>query len=206
MNSAATLYPNKHNAPCVLLGKNNQRKNKLSRKQNCGYHMNYSCVCFLEMFCRFPETVCVCCFVRKQQQRHEMCANTTECKESFTLTPSACACRPGALRPWVLTPGVGAGWGLGAGVVKTCVFPEPCKLLDDRTLPRLPTLPLRSPPPHINTRCRTQHYTHTHTTCLTHIISFFPPQKHAFSLPASGLRSTQMSSLVLLCCPKVGEP
>lgn len=135
-----------------------------------------------------------------------MCANTTECKESFTLTPSACACRPGALRPWVLTPGVGAGWGLGAGVVKTCVFPEPCKLLDDRTLPRLPTLPLRSPPPHINTRCRTQHYTHTHTTCLTHIISFFSPQKHAFSLPASGLRSTQMSSLVLLCCPKVGEP
>lgn len=127
----------------------------------------------------FPRNgVCVCCFVRKQQRRHEMCANTTECKESFTLTPSACACRPGALRPWVLTPGVGAGWGLGAGVVKTCVFPEPCKLLDDRTLPRLPTLPLRSPPPHINTRCRAQHY--THATCLTHIISFFSPTKARF--------------------------
>jgi len=30
-------------------------------------------------------------------------------------------------------------------VVKTCVFPELCRLLVDRTLPRLPTLPLRSP-------------------------------------------------------------
>lgn len=115
-----------------------------------------------------------------------MCANTTECKESFTLTPSACACRPGALRPWVLTPGVGAGWGLGAGVVKTCVFPEPCKLLDDRTLPRLPTLPLRSPPPHINTRCRTQHYTHTHTQRVWHTSFPFFPHKSTLSvyLPA----------------------
>lgn len=72
---------------------------------------------------------------------------------SRTFTPSACACRPGALRPCVLTPGVFAGCGLGAGVVRTCVFPEFCRLPDERTLPRLPTLPLRSPPAQTHREC-----------------------------------------------------
>ena len=50
--------------------------------------------------------------------------------------------------------------GLGTGVFKTCVFPLPCRLLEERTLPtlpRLPTLPLRSPPTqkHTNNRFHT---------------------------------------------------
>lgn len=53
----------------------------------------------------------------------------------------------------MLTPGVFAGCGLGAGVVKTCVFPEFCRLPEDLTLPRLPTLPLRSPPAHTHREC-----------------------------------------------------
>lgn len=93
--------------------------------------------------------------------------HANECKNSLTLTPSACACRPGALRPCVLTPGVDAGCGLGAGVVRTCVFPELCKLLDDRTLPMLPTLPLRSPPP----RRTHTHYSIIQRTSLRYILS-----------------------------------
>lgn len=136
---------------------------------------------------------CGCCFGKIQQQGAHTHADQR--RDSLTFTPSACACRPGALRPCVLTPGVFAGCGLGAGVVRTCVFPEFCRLLDDRTLPRLPTLPLRSPPTHTIT----PDWFHHHDTFLSRC-------RHDFALPASGLRSTQMSSLVLLCCPRVGDP
>lgn len=129
---------------------------------------------------------------------------TNDCKASLTLTPSACACRPGALRPCVLTPGVVAGCGLGAGVVRTCVFPELCKLLDDRTLPMLPTLPLRSPPPRTNTHIAGCSI--LYRTFLKYILSHCYPENTLVGLPASGLRSTQISSLVLLCGPRVGEP
>lgn len=101
--------------------------------------------------CLFPVNV----LLNIQQQKY-----ATKCKASLTLTPSDCACRPGALRPCVLTPGVFAGCGLGAGVVRTCVFPEFCKLLDERTLPMLATLPLRSPPPHTSI--------HTSVLCSRH--------------------------------------
>lgn len=138
------------------------------------------------MFCRFPEMI----FLLTEG------VAVTWCR---TLTPSDCACRPGALRPWVLSPVVGAGWGLGAGVVKTCVFPELCKLLEDRTLPRLPVLPLRSPPAKVSAAVNKQQHKRKRR------FLFLLDSNLAFS-PASGLRSTQMSSLVLLCCPKVGEP
>lgn len=88
-----------------------------------------------------------CCLSPDHCFQERICVSTTRnCRACVTLTPSACALRPGAFRPCVLTPGVGAGCGLGAGVVSTCVFPELCRLQDERTLPRLPTLPLRSPP------------------------------------------------------------
>lgn len=118
----------------------------LCTKQSCGLlgtQASASCFFFVSW------NHCGCNFSKIQQQGAHTHADQR--RNSLTFTPSACACRPGALRPCVLTPGVFAGCGLGAGVVRTCVFPEFCRLLDDRTLPRLPTLPLRSATTHINT-------------------------------------------------------
>lgn len=77
----------------------------------------------------------------------------------------------------MLTPGVFAGCGLGAGVVRTCVFPEFCRLPDDRTLPRLPTLPLRSPPAHTHT------HTHASVTSLHHCVHPLPYWHNSPHLP-----------------------
>lgn len=152
-------------------------------------------ICFQKIFCCFQETMCLL----SGKDPVAMHIDMNNYQHCLTLTPSACACRPGALRPCVLTPGVFAGCGLGAGVVRTCVFPEFCKLLDDRILPILPTLPLRSPPPHINTHTNAFLWGYSSKKWLSHC---YPDN----TLPASGLRSTHMSSLVLLCCPRVGEP